>query len=126
MRFRTPQTAAHPARWLAAVVLAAVLAGAPGVQAQDNPTFTLRWQKPATGSPVVTYLIQIENVETDSTYNYSMPAVPGDTQTFIFLDAEWVYGYRARVAGVDAQGRQGPWSDWSPVHSEEGQPIPEP
>ena len=73
------------------------------------PAVTASWQAPTSGSPVVLYELEIYedgvlflSVDTPSTSH----VIPAGT----FADG---VPYTARVRGVDAQARTGPWSLWS-------------
>ena len=59
------------------------------------------WSPPTEGSPVVLYRLHVEyyGVSPDTSFVWPIPA--------------WADSVRARVAGVDANLQQGPWSDWS-------------
>lgn len=72
-------------------------------RAAQDVTFT--WTAPTEGSPVVVYQVQLS--ENGGPYT-TVSASETDTQYTFSLD----YGttYTVRVAGVDAQGRRGPWS----------------
>lgn len=62
---------------------------------------TATWHPPTEGSPVVFYRVHLEyyGVSPDTCFTWPIPA--------------WADSVRAKVAGVDAQERQGPWSQWS-------------
>lgn len=59
------------------------------------------WNPPTDGSPALLYSIHLEyyGVAPDTFFVWPIPA--------------WADSVRARVAGIDAQGRQGEWSLWS-------------
>lgn len=76
------------------------------VSAQDSPQVRAVWSPPTTGSPVVEYWLEILEdgvpfmlVETPDTAHVFQP---GTFQP----DIEYI----ARVQGVDARDRHGPWS----------------
>ncbi len=96
-----------------------ILAVAATAQAQEVVTYT--WAAPTTGSPVDHYVIQhsedggawVTVQDSQSTNSYMLTAA---------FDAE----HSIRVAGIDAQGRQGPWSvasePYTPTLGAPGQP----
>ena len=88
-------------------------------------TANLRWQTPTTGAPAVRYLVRIRDLDGSLYETYSVDAVPGPQQSFMFTKVQFVHQYQARVAGIDARGRQGPWSDWSPIYDRESS-VPQP
>ncbi len=68
------------------------------------------WVRPTTGTSVHHYVVQVERngVITDAVHS---------TQTeSIILPLNDGNNYRIRVAGVDANGAQGPMSDWSETY----------
>ena len=77
-------------------------------QTKVTETWHFTWDAPAYGSPPVHYVVEIRidgtTVEEDRTAG-STPEI--DIEVTLGLD------YEVRVAGVDAQGRQGPFSPWS-------------
>lgn len=88
-------------------------------------TAILRWQAPAAGSPAVRYLVRIRDLDGSLYETYSVDAVPGSAQRYTFTQVQYAHRYQGRVAGIDARGRQGPWSDWSPVYVRESS-VPQP
>ena len=96
-----------------------ILAAAAPALAQALVSYT--WTAPTTGSPVDHYVIQhsedggawVTVEDAQSTNSYVLTAA---------YDAE----HRIRVAGVDAQNRQGPWSvasdPYTPTQGAPGQP----
>lgn len=63
------------------------------------------WTAPTTGSPAVSYVLQL-SVDGGPFVTY------GTTETTsLSLTLDNLKTYIARVAGVDALGRQGPWSE---------------
>lgn len=72
--------------------------------AQTMVSAKASWNAPTEGSPVVTYVFQLSE-EGGAFVTYATT----DT-TFINVDLELHKTYVARVAGVDALDRQGPWS----------------
>lgn len=70
----------------------------------DAPPVTYVWTAPATGSPVAFYRVQLS-------LNDGPFSVIGTTPTTSYvLTVAWGNKYVIRVAGVDAEGRQGPYS----------------
>jgi len=64
---------------------------------------TFYWTAPTTGSPVAVYEFQISH----DLENWTTVATPADTFTTVDLPVGTTY---ARVRGIDAQGRAGPWA----------------
>ena len=88
---------------LLALLSLSLLAAAPAV-AQTTVTLEYTWDAPQTGSPVDHYVIEhsvnggpFVQVGTSSTNTFILEATVGDS-------------HRVRVAGVDDQNRQGPFS----------------
>ena len=71
------------------------------------------WDPPTYGTPVHHYILQVVNV----TYDPDTPVVY-DNIMDEYLDVPVLFTntYKARVAGVDSLGRQGPWSQWTPLY----------
>ena len=99
---------------LALSVLGALPAAAQTVQVSAS------WTPPTEGSPVDHYVLQI------STDGGPFTTVASVSATSYTLSLEVGSSYVARVAGVDAQDRQGPWSvdsdPYSPDLGPPGQP----
>ena len=81
------------------------------------------WSAPTYGTPVDFYRLQVIEV------GFNIETWESFIDTFIHTDIAdtfhyvWVMGgneYFARVAGVDAQDRQGPWSNWTSEFEEGG------
>ena len=109
-------------RWLAmyffCILAVVVILALPGRGGAETANLRYSWNPPLQGTPVVHYVVQIE-------YNSNTPLEYVDTysevtETYYDFVAERGMECRARVAGVDAQGRQGPWSGWTIRHG----PIP--
>ncbi len=83
----------------------------PGRGQVDVSWARFSWNAPTVGTPVDHYVVQVE-YNTGAPYNFIRTF---EDVTVLYLDFEVEGGkeYRARVAGVDAQGRQGPWSTWT-------------
>ena len=108
----------HRNTLVAALILIVVfVAGA--AFAQESVTYT--WTAPTTGSTVDHYVIQHSaDGGTWTTVDSNVT-----TNTYV-LTAEYDVEHTVRVAGVDAQGRQGPWSvssePYTPTLGAPGQP----
>lgn len=68
---------------------------------EETSVVTATWSPPTEGSPVMYYLIEIEmrGAWPDTTVRIPVP--------------DWADWVRGRTAGVDMQGRIGPWPDWN-------------
>jgi len=104
---------------LLALLSLSLLAAAPA-GAQTTVTLDYTWTVPATGSPVDHYVIEhsvnggsFVQVGASSTNTYSLQASVGDS-------------HRIRVAGVDDQDRQGPFSLASDPHTPDVGPPGQP
>ena len=86
--------------------------------AQEDVSFT--WSAPTTGSTVAHYVVQHQvdggvwvNIDTTTLESYT-------------LSAEYDVAHSIRVAGVDSESRQGPWSvastAYTPTLGAPGQP----
>ncbi len=84
----------------------------------------LAWDPPATGAPVATYIVQVLEM---GGANRDTTIYSDITETFKDAWVRFGMTYKARVAGVDAQKRQGLWSYWTPIFGPEWNPgDPEP
>ena len=112
---------------LALILVLAGLASGPLVEARADEFMTayVTWNAPATGSPAVRYLVRIRDLDGTLYETAMVEATPGPEQRYAFVKVEFAHRYQARVAGIDALGRQGPWSNWSPVYDRESS-IPQP
>jgi hypothetical protein len=81
--------------------------GAAPAAAQTTVQVTASWTAPTEGSPVDHYILQL------STDGGPFVTVGSVTGTEYVLELEVGSTYVARVGGVDAQDRQGPWSESS-------------
>jgi hypothetical protein len=79
-------------------------------------TAYVRWQAPTTGAAAVSYKVRIQDVQGAAEDTFQVAAQAGSAQSFAFTRARPGHEYRACLAGIDARGRQGPWSGWSPVY----------
>ncbi len=112
------------------LVLVAALGGLPPGQPGEASggeflTVDLTWQAPRTGSPAVRYLVRIRDLDGTLYETYLVDAAPGQEQRYTFSRVEYARRYQGRVAGIDARGRQGPWSNWSPMYDREAS-VPQP
>ncbi len=103
------------------VILSTVVFLSVGVTAQAQEVVNYTWAVPTTGSPVDHYVVQhsedggawvtIEDTQMSNSY---------------LLTAAFEVEHRIRVAGVDAESRQGPWSiasePYTPSLGTPGQP----
>jgi hypothetical protein len=96
----------HQRRTLYAVpwVILVLLAATPAAWAQTSVDITYTWTPPTTGSAVHHYVVEVSVA--GSPY-YQVDTVTSNTYTFTAPIGET---HQVRVAGVDAQDRQGPYS----------------
>ncbi len=73
--------------------------------AQTTVQVTASWSAPTEGSPVQQYVLQLS---TNGGSYTTVATVQGGTSQVLTLEIGNTY--TARVAGIDSQGRQGPWS----------------
>jgi hypothetical protein len=105
----------HMRTLLATIVLLVALATSAAAYDVD---VTCSWTAPTEGSPVVTYVLEVS--ENGGPFvQYATTQAP---QTSVSLTLESWNTYVARVAGIDAQGRQGPWSDPSDPYTPDNGP----
>jgi len=106
-----------PGLIVTAALLLVVLSGT--AMAQEEVTYT--WTAPTTGSAVDHYVLQV-SVD-GGPFTTEDDAVSGTTYV---LTATYEHEYTVRVAGVDSQGRQGPYSassdPYTPSLGAPGQP----
>jgi len=74
---------------------------------QDAPPKEYNWDAPIGGTPVVYYVVELE------TNGLDVERLEDVTTETVMVPMKYGNKYRVRVAGVDAQGVQGPFSDWS-------------
>lgn len=93
--------------------------------AQTTAALNYSWTAPTTGSTAVRYVVE------HSVNNGPFVAIGTATSTSYTLQAAYGSSHRIRVAGVDAQNRQGPFSTASEPYTPDlgapgqpGQPIP--
>jgi hypothetical protein len=87
------------------LLLALLLPLAASAQTTSIP-LTYTWTPPTTGSAVHHYVVQTSTTATSWTTLTAQPTTP-----VITIPAAVGVNIQVRVAGVDAQGRQGLWSD---------------
>ncbi len=109
----------HRVAFLALATAALVLLTGTVAMSQEQVTYT--WTAPTTGSPVDHYIVQ------HSVDGGDWVTVATDvTETTYVLSAEYDRQHQIRVAGVDALGRQGPFSEpsdpYTPTLGAPGQP----
>ena len=92
-------------------ILATALLAAPASAQTTTVNVSYTWTAPTTGSAVVTYIVQ------DSVDAGSFTQVGTSSTTSYTLAASVGHSHSIRVAGVDAQSRQGPWSAASDVYT---------
>jgi hypothetical protein len=103
-----------------AVLVTIGLVGALPAAAQTTVEVTASWTPPQGGSPVHHYILQL------STDGGPFTTVGSVTGTSYVLDLEVGQTYVARVAGVDDQGRQGPFSEDSDPYTPDVGPPGQP
>lgn len=108
---------------LVALVSCAFLAGCDNADSQEPVDFkaTAGWSPPTYGTPVVQYVLQHQIETAEWTF-------VGTTEDTLFsLTIPYAASSKVRVAGVDAEGRQGPWSlpsnPFNPSESMPGMPV---
>jgi hypothetical protein len=83
----------------------------------DSPVLKIDWTAPTTGTPVEYYVAEVMVNRTDTMH---FDNIPEETMRF---SSQFGKDYMVRVAAVDAEGIQGPWSIWSaPYMVELGSP----
>ncbi len=96
-----------------------ILALAATAAAQEEVTYT--WSAPTTGSPVDHYVVQ----HSEDGGNWVTVDNNAHSNEYV-LTAAYDTEHSIRVAGVDGQGRQGPWSvasePYTPTLGAPGQP----
>ena len=90
--------------------------------AQCAPPATYVWTAPTEGSPVIVYLVQVNE---NGAGWVDAGTTPDAIATWTFNDFEWLQTYLVRVAGRDIELRVGPWSPESdPYKPDPGPPGP--
>ena len=75
------------------------------------------WDKPLYGPPVDHYVLELEQILGDKVVGWEL--LDWITEEFYLVELEFGFQYRCRVAGVDGDGRQGPWSLWTSLYAPE-------
>ena len=108
---------------LLVLMVMVVAAGAISEKIQDQeivnegPELKIDWTAPTTGTPVEYYVAELLVNRTDTLF---FDHIPHETLRF---SSQIGNDYKVRVAAVDAEGIQGPWSIWSaPYMTEMGPP----
>jgi hypothetical protein len=86
------------------IVMAVAVGFAGGALAQTTVEATAGWSPPTYGTPVEHYVLQ------HSVNDGAWATVGTTTDTLYTLTISYDDFHRVRVAGVDAEGRQGPFS----------------
>jgi hypothetical protein len=94
--------------WVLSLLMVALCFFPPDIRA-ESPQVTGRWTAPTEGSPVVFYELEVLAGEEPF-----LVVTTEDTQ-YLFAPGTFEVDvpYVARVRGVDAKDREGPWSEWS-------------
>lgn len=71
------------------------------------------WDEPTYGTPVHHYILQVVKL---GSANIETTTVDNIMNEYHDVFVEFGLTYKARVAGVDDQNRQGPWSLWTPIY----------
>jgi len=107
-------------QWVNSIFLVAILglflAALSGKAQDEAPRLvdaTCSWGAPTYGTPVHHYVLQLVKLGGAAFDTTTFDSIQAESTS---LELELGYTYKARVAGVDAQGRQGPWSLWTPVY----------
>jgi hypothetical protein len=87
-----------------------------GKQPAGEMSTVVTWGAPASGAPVVRYLLRIGDLAVATEDTFEVAAKAGDRQSYTVTRLSPGREYRACTAGIDERGRQGPWSGWSPVY----------
>ena len=85
--------------------------------AQNPLRIRCEWRAAADGTPPVIYQLHIMDLDGGVDTTYVVPARLGPTQEFYFTHGDYLRRYVARVRGLDAEGDEGLWSDWSTVYA---------
>lgn len=98
-------------RWVAVAIAIALCFYPPWLRA-ESPQVTAQWTAPTSGSPVALYVLQVYTGED------LFLEVTSDSTQYIFAPGTFQVDvpYVARVKGVDARDRSGPWSEWSEAY----------
>lgn len=85
----------------------ALIQGNKELVTEEAPDIEFEWAAPTMGSPVHHYVAEVRVNEMDIQY---FDNIAGEE---LLVPSKFGDQYRIRVAGVDSEGYQGPWSDWS-------------
>lgn len=96
------------------ICVTALLVLASASSAQTEVTANAGWDAPTGGTPAVTYVVQLSTND-GAWQTIARPSTTEMTLTLTYLD-----DHRIRVAGVDAQGRQGAYSPPSETYNASG------
>lgn len=80
------------------------------------------WDAPTYGTPVDHYILQVADVTFDEPATETYDNILDE---YFDVPVEFFHTYKARVAGVDSLGRQGPWSLWTPLYNPDAVPDEE-
>ena len=75
------------------------------------------WSESDQGTPAIHYVMEIEKRHGEELDDRS--SIDNILEPTHVILVEYGFKYRVRVAGVDAQGHQGPWSLWSELFTPE-------
>lgn len=114
----------NKSRLLGIVVLASVLAIAGVVFVQANternkmaaPSVRYTWSAPTTGTPAVSYKAEVKVNDRD------LLVFEGLQDESVSIQVDYGNKYLVRVAAIDSQNKQGPWSAWSVAYAPELDP----
>ena len=110
-----------PGRALLCLLFFSCLAASvPGEELTETTWCT--WLEPTNGTPVEYYVLELEKTFGNETLKVAYGQNQEIEEESFQFKLEFGYRYRARVAGVDAEGRQGPWSLWSDAYVPEATP----
>ena len=91
-----------------------VLSGKAQGDAPATKVVRCSWEKPTYGTAVHHYVVQVmTRTNPPDTTIYPEPGTDLITEEYFDLELTFGIEYKARVAGVDELGRQGPWSSWT-------------
>jgi len=75
----------------------------------DSIPIRFSWSEPLNGTKVIKYIIQ-HKIGESNWYNYAFSDINS-----IWIDVRYSENNTVRVAGIDSQNRQGPWSENSNI-----------